>query len=82
MEKLRSTIRFGWPDTARKCAPDLRDYFAVRHELQCREDGIVMREPERVVVPETLRSRYLELAHAGHQGVPGLVKSLLVMDCW
>ncbi|XP_043201820.1 uncharacterized protein K02A2.6-like [Amphibalanus amphitrite] len=69
MEKLRSTIRFGWPDTARKCAPDLRDYFAVRHELQCREDGIVMRGPERVVVPETLRSRYLELAHAGHQGV-------------
>ncbi|KAF0314254.1 Methionine-R-sulfoxide reductase B1-A [Amphibalanus amphitrite] len=65
MEKLRSTIRFGWPDTARKCAPDLRDYFAVRHELQCREDGIVMRGPERVVVPETLRSRYLELAHAG-----------------
>ncbi|KAF0307049.1 hypothetical protein FJT64_021554 [Amphibalanus amphitrite] len=56
MEKLRSTIRFGWPDTARKCAPDLRDYFAVRHELQCREDGIVMRGPERVVVPETLRS--------------------------
>ena len=69
IEKLRSTTCTGWPDTARKCAPDLRDYFAVRHELQCREDGIVMRGPERVVVPESLRSRYLELAHAGHQGV-------------
>ncbi|KAF0295756.1 hypothetical protein FJT64_006734 [Amphibalanus amphitrite] len=68
MEKLRSTIRFGWPDTARKCAPDLRDYFAVRHELQCREDGIVMRGPERVVVPETLRSRFkVALLASNHQ---------------
>ncbi|KAF0303468.1 Transposon Tf2-9 polyprotein [Amphibalanus amphitrite] len=72
MEKLRSTIRFGWPDTARKCAPDLRDYFAVRHELQCREDGIVMRGPERVVVPETLRSRlrWRALLSKGSSGGP------------
>ena len=82
METLRSTICTGWPDTARKCAPDLRDYFAVRHELQCRGDGIVMRGPDRVVVPEALRSRYLELAHAGHQGVVRTKQLLRDLAWW
>ncbi|KAF0305665.1 hypothetical protein FJT64_022749 [Amphibalanus amphitrite] len=34
MEQLRSVIRTGWPDAARQCTPETRDYFAVRHELQ------------------------------------------------
>ncbi|KAF0286686.1 Atlastin [Amphibalanus amphitrite] len=34
MEQLRSVIRTGWPDAARQCTPETRDYFAVRNELQ------------------------------------------------
>ena len=82
MEKLRTAIDTGWPDTARKCEPDIRSYFAVRHELQCREDGVVMRGSDRVVVPEALRSKYLELGHAGHQGVVRTKQLLRDLAWW
>ncbi|KAF0292377.1 uncharacterized protein FJT64_009631 [Amphibalanus amphitrite] len=96
MEQLRSVIRTGWPDAARQCTPETRDYFAVRHELQVRQDGVVLRGPDRAVVPAALRSKYLQLAHRAHDGVvrtkqllrdlawwPGMSKdaAALVADC-
>ena len=96
LEELRSTIRSGWPDAARQCTDVTRDYFAVRHELQVRDDGVVLRGPDRAVVPDCLRARYLELAHRTHDGVvrtkqvlrdlawwPGMAKAAaaLVKDC-
>ncbi|KAF0293301.1 uncharacterized protein FJT64_000881 [Amphibalanus amphitrite] len=96
MEQLRSVIRTGWPDAARQCTPETRDYFAVRNELQVRQDGVVLRGPDRAVVPAALRSKYLQLAHRAHDGVvrtkqllrdlawwPGMSKdaAALVADC-
>ncbi|KAF0304321.1 uncharacterized protein FJT64_023854 [Amphibalanus amphitrite] len=96
MEQLRSVIRTGWPAAARQCTPETRDYFAVRHELQVRQDGVVLRGPDRAVVPAALRSKYLQLEHRAHDGVvrtkqllrdlawwPGMSKdaAALVADC-
>ncbi|KAF0308589.1 uncharacterized protein FJT64_020198 [Amphibalanus amphitrite] len=96
MEQLRSVIRTGWPAAARQCTPETRDYFAVRNELQVRQDGVVLRGPDRAVVPAALRSKYLQLAHRAHDGVvrtkqllrdlawwPGMSKdaAALVADC-
>ena len=41
-----------------------------------------MRGPDRVVVPEALRSRYLELAHVGHQGVVRTKQLLRDLAWW
>ena len=94
--ELRSVIRSGWPDAARKCTPETRDYFPVRHELQVRDDGVILRGPDRVVVPASLREKYLQVAHRTHDGVvrtkqllrdlawwPGMAKAAaaLVTDC-
>ena len=82
LEELRTVIRTGWPDAARKCSPSVRDFFSMRHELHIREDGIVLRGSDRVVVPDALRTKYLDLAHAGHQGVVRTKQLLRDLAWW
>ncbi|KAF0306283.1 uncharacterized protein FJT64_022160 [Amphibalanus amphitrite] len=68
-QRLRDTIATGWPDSARRCAKEIQPYFAVRHELQAREDGVIMRGMDQVVVPSKLRAQYVEQAHLSHDGI-------------
>ncbi|XP_037073426.1 uncharacterized protein LOC119094438 [Pollicipes pollicipes] len=67
LEELRSTIRTGWPDAARKCTPQTREFYAVRHEMLVHEDGIVLQGPDRAIVLAALRTKYLELAQRAHE---------------
>ena len=64
MVKLANVIRNGWPDKCSRLVPELRPYFASRDELVILEDIIM--KGQQVVVPEHLRSQYIEHLHKGH----------------
>ena len=96
LKEVREAILTGWPDAARKCSPTLRQFFDVRHELQLRDDNIVLRGPDRVVVPVALIDKYLQVAHRSHEGIvrtkqllrslawwPGMMRATtdLIRDC-
>lgn len=80
--QLRDTVTTGWPDSAKRCSPELRPYFAVRHELQVREDGVVMRGADRVVVPSSLRAQYVDQAHLAHDGIVRTKQLLRSLAWW
>lgn len=67
MQKLKHYITNGWPDHQRSIPPELHPFFAFRDELVL-ENDIVMKG-QRVVVPEELRSTYIEILHKGHSGI-------------
>jgi len=60
---LKGCIRQGWVDAR---ADNLQAYKHIFSELAV-VDGIVVRG-DRIVVPEILRQRMIEIAHEGHQG--------------
>ena len=60
---LRGCIHQGWIDPK---AENLQAYKQVFSELAV-VDGMVVRG-DRIVVPETLKQRMIEIAHEGHQG--------------
>ena len=59
---------------------DLKPFFAVQTELEV-EDGIVLRNGTRVVVPKALYNVVLDIAHQGHPGVVRM-KRLLRESYW
>ncbi|KAF0302485.1 uncharacterized protein FJT64_025413 [Amphibalanus amphitrite] len=96
LSEVREAIRTGWPASARECSPTLRPFFDVRHELQLRDDNIILRGPDRVVVPLALIDKYLQVAHRPHEGIvrtkqllrslawwPGMMRATtdLIRDC-
>ena len=67
MQKLVQVIRGGWPEKYREVPCELAEYFSVRDELVI-DNGVILKS-QRVVVPESLRSVYIEQLHRGHPGV-------------
>ncbi|KAF0311191.1 Disks large 1 [Amphibalanus amphitrite] len=74
LQQLRDVIARGWPDSAKRCTPEVKPCFAVRHELQVRTDDVILRGPDRVIVPSALRAEYLSAAHRAHD-VDGVVRT-------
>ena len=81
LQEVREAMRTGWPESLRKCSDTLRGFYPVRGEFQMRDDGIVLRSSDRVVVPASLVNRYLLLAHQSHHGVVR-TKQLLRSIAW
>ena len=63
---LKNAIYKGWPEYRKHCPKELWDYWNIRCDLVL-EDGLILKG-DRVVVPEYLRARVLEVTHTGHQG--------------
>ncbi|XP_033114046.1 uncharacterized protein K02A2.6-like [Anneissia japonica] len=65
MQKLKLAIMEGnancWKDS------DIADFKAIKHELSV-EDNVILRDT-RIVLPTSLRSRAVDLAHKSHQGI-------------
>ena len=57
-----------------------RALFNVRNEITVTEDNIVLRD-KRIVIPESLQMRVIEIAHECHQGIVR-TKSLLRSKVW
>ena len=66
MQLLKNTIYNGWPGYRKHCPKEIWEYWNIRCDLVL-EDGLILKG-DRVVVPESLRTRVLEATHTGHQG--------------
>ena len=54
-------------ETDRWTSPEVQDYNRLKDEFSV-YNGVVLRM-NRILIPPTLRSRAVELAHLGHQGI-------------
>ena len=60
---------------------DLQSLFNVRDELSMTDDRNLLLRGQRLVIPQSLRTRIIEIAHEGHQGITK-TKSLLREKVW
>ena len=68
---LSDAIQQGFPTSHDLADPLIRQYFPVRNELSVCENGIITFQ-ERILIPQTLRKRVLQILHHAHQGVEGM----------
>ncbi|XP_043231405.1 uncharacterized protein K02A2.6-like isoform X5 [Amphibalanus amphitrite] len=80
LRKLKSQLDEGWPARIASCPDDLRPFFRCRLELST-ADGLIFKG-DRIVVPEELRRRLLDLAHEGHQGTVRTKQRLRELFWW
>ena len=65
-------INEGWPASIRDCAPEVRQYHAIRHELTF-DDGIVLKGL-RCVIPRTMRPTVRKRLHTAHTGIDSTLR--------
>ncbi|KAF0298321.1 uncharacterized protein FJT64_004334 [Amphibalanus amphitrite] len=82
LQQLRHQIKRGWPSSAKACPVEVQPYFKMRHELWVRNDDVILRGAQQVVVPVQLRRRYLELAHSAHDGIVRMKQALRNLAWW
>lgn len=71
--KIQSWLSTDWP--TRKLVPEhLRSFYDIRNELSCVQSCLY--RGERLIVPESLRPRILQLLHSGHPGVTRMRQKL------
>uniref|UniRef100_A0A803K669 Gypsy retrotransposon integrase-like protein 1 n=1 Tax=Xenopus tropicalis TaxID=8364 RepID=A0A803K669_XENTR len=80
-EKLRDILQSKWPNSEKKVSPDLQPYYRIRHELSLVDDYVV-RGSHRLLVPETLREKFIQLAHESHQGIVRAKQRLRELYWW
>ena len=66
-QALKHVISKGWPVKRSQIPASLHPYWNFRDELTI-EGGILMKN-SRVLIPETLKQKYLRQIHQGHQGI-------------
>ena len=66
MQTLKRMITNGWPEFHKSVPINVRAYFALRDELII-DDGVILRG-ERLVIPKSLRAKYIDRVHKGHPG--------------
>ena len=67
LQSLKHYISTGWPTKRSQIPVFLHPYWNYRDELTI-EKGILMKN-SKVLIPETLRQKYLMQIHQGHQGI-------------
>ena len=67
LQSLKHYISTGWPSKRSQIPVSLHPYWNYRDELTV-ESGILMKN-SKVLIPETLRQKYLKQIHQGHQGI-------------
>ena len=80
LSKLRQQIPRQWPRRYGECVPELQPFYRCKDELTLAGD-VVLRGG-RVLVPAALRTRLVELAHEGHQGIVRTKQRLRDMYWW
>ncbi len=71
MSRLLMMVREGWPQCKVDCDPLVTPYWDSRDELSI-YDGVLVKG-QALVIPRQLRGKYLEMAHAAHQGADSCV---------
>ena len=67
LQSLKQYISTGWPSKRSQIPVFLHPYWNFRDELTI-ESGILMKN-SKVLIPETLKQKYLRQIHQGHQGI-------------
>ena len=67
LQSLKHYISTGWPVKRSQILVSLHPYWNFRDELMV-ESGILMKN-SKVLIPETLKQKYLKQIHQGHQGI-------------
>ena len=67
LQSLKHYISTGWPLKRSQIPVSLHPYWNFRDELTV-ESGILMKN-SKVLIPETLKQKYLKQIHQGHQGI-------------
>ena len=67
LQSLKHYISTGWPAKRSQIPVFLHPYWNFRDELTV-ESGILMKN-SKVLIPETLKQKYLKQIHQGHQGI-------------
>ena len=67
LQSLKHYISTGWPAKRSQIPVSLHPYWNFRDELTV-ESGILMKN-SKVLIPESLRQKYLKQIHQGHQGI-------------
>ena len=67
LQSLKHYISTGWPTKRSQVPVFLYPYWNFRDELMM-EGGILMKN-SKVLIPETLKQKYLRQIHQGHQGI-------------
>ena len=67
LQSLKHYISTGWPAKRSQIPVSLHPYWNFRDELMI-ESGILMKN-SKVLIPETLKQKFLMQIHQGHQGI-------------
>ena len=67
LQALSRLISNGWPQKRSNVLKSLQPYWNYRDEITV-EDGILFKN-RKILIPEKLKSEYLERIHSGHQGI-------------
>ena len=67
LQKLKRTIREGWPNEKKELSVDLKPFWDVRDVLTY-EDGRIFKG-EQLLIPKSLRNEMLIKIHEGHLGM-------------
>ena len=77
---LRTALTSHWP-ARNKLPAVLTPYFQLRNELTLDND-LIVRDDYRILVPESLRIRLLQMAHAGHPGIVRMKRKIRECYWW
>ena len=68
--KLIKTIQKGFPRTRSLTAPEVREYWEVRHRLSVDNDLALL--DQRIIIPTSQSTKILRSLHSAHQGEVGM----------
>ncbi|KAK7095117.1 hypothetical protein V1264_002767 [Littorina saxatilis] len=77
---LKRVIQGGWPEDKRSVPLRLQVYFPFREELSV-QNGLVFKA-ERIVVPEGMKQRIMQLLHKSHTGLQGCLRRAREVVYW
>ena len=66
LQKLKSTILSGWPDTKKEVPEIIREYWAYRDELTA-QNGVLFKGP-KIIILKSMRPEMLVRIHSSHLG--------------
>ena len=78
--EIMSLVTWCTNGTKSELPSKLSGYKAVSHELNVTSNGILLRG-QRIIIPELLRSKIVDIAHKGHQGITK-TKALIRSKVW
>lgn len=81
LTQLQQQIQKDWLKCRKNVTNELASYFNVQDELAI-DNALVMRGTDRFIVPTSLCSKVIDLAHEGHQGVVRTKQRLRELYWW